>query len=267
MDKINYTSRSVIFYSFTGEKHLIPDQFIHDHLLIHVFTGKMSVIETGRSFNLETGETILLTRDQLMKIIELPLRKAPFKSAGIYFPRLFLKKYYANFESTEHGAVRPNLDHLYKHPLLDSLFNSLLPYSNLNKKLPKQLVEMKLSESVNVLSSLDKSVDKILSDFSEPDQKDIADFMTKNYMFNVPIDRFAYLTGRSAEEFERDFRKAFDMPPQKWLLKKRLERAHELILDKYLNPSEAYIEAGFENFSIFSKYFEKFYGHVPSASR
>jgi AraC-like DNA-binding protein len=45
-------------------------------------------------------------------------------------------------------------------------------------------------------------------------------------MFNMPLEKFAYLTGRSLSSFKRDFNKAFNTTPQRWLTQKRLELAH-----------------------------------------
>jgi AraC family transcriptional regulator, exoenzyme S synthesis regulatory protein ExsA len=84
-------------------------------------------------------------------------------------------------------------------------------------------------------------------------------------MFNVPIEKFAKLTDRSLATFKRDFQKIFNSPPQRWLLKKRLELAHFLIAQKHARPSEAYIDVGSENFSHFSTAFKQMYGYNPSS--
>jgi AraC-like DNA-binding protein len=82
--------------------------------------------------------------------------------------------------------------------------------------------------------------------------------MEKNFMFNISISKCAYLTGRSLATFKRDFQKAFGTSPQKWLTEKRLQQAHFLIAEKRRKPSQAYIDAGFENFSHFTYAFKKF---------
>lgn len=87
--------------------------------------------------------------------------------------------------------------------------------------------------------------------------------MQQNYIFNLPLQRFAYLTGRSLSTFQRDFLKIFETTPQRWLTQKRLELAHYLIEDKKMKPSEAYIEAGFENLSHFSRAFKAEFGYNP----
>jgi AraC-like DNA-binding protein len=80
-----------------------------------------------------------------------------------------------------------------------------------------------------------------------------------------PLLEFSYLTGRSIATFNRDFRKAFRFPPQKWLTVKRLEHAHYLLSEKKQKPVDVYYEAGFENLSHFSFAFKKHFGYAPTA--
>jgi AraC-like DNA-binding protein len=74
--------------------------------------------------------------------------------------------------------------------------------------------------------------------------------MERNYMFNMPVEKFGYLTGRSLTTFKRDFKKAFQTTPQKWLTQKRLELAHYQIREKNRRPSEVYLETGLKTFRI-----------------
>jgi AraC-type DNA-binding domain-containing proteins len=104
----------------------------------------------------------------------------------------------------------------------------------------------------------------VLFDFAEPGKIDLEAYMTKHYRYNVNMDRFAYLTGRSLATFKRDFAKVFHTSPNRWLQQKRLEDAHYLISKKGYRISDAYIEAGFKDFSHFSYAFKKTYGISPS---
>jgi AraC-like DNA-binding protein len=99
-----------------------------------------------------------------------------------------------------------------------------------------------------------------LADFSEPGKINLAAFMEKHYMFNMPMDKFGYLTGRSLSTFNRDFKKSFHITLQKWLARKRLELAHYQLVEKQRKPVEVYLETGFENLSHFSFAFKKHFG-------
>jgi AraC-like DNA-binding protein len=188
----------------------------------------------------------------------------PFKSVTIYFFQSQLQKYFSANTINGYGDKLLKTKHFDKHPLLNSLFNSILPYYDLAENLSEDLAEMKLTEAITILRKIDKSTESILGDFGEPGKIDIADFMQKNYAFNISIERFAYLTGRSLATFKRDFQKVFGMPPKKWLHQKRLEQAHFLIAQKKQKPSDVYLEVGFENLSHFSFAFKQAFGYNAS---
>ena len=88
--------------------------------------------------------------------------------------------------------------------------------------------------------------------------------MEKNFMFNMPMEKFGYLTGRSLTTFKRDFKKKFDTTPQKWLTQKRLELAHFHLTDKHKRVVDVCYEVGFENLSHFSYAFKKHFGYAPT---
>jgi AraC-like DNA-binding protein len=54
-------------------------------------------------------------------------------------------------------------------------------------------------------------------------------------MFNISVEPFAKLTGRSLSGFKRDFTKTFNISPKQWLLAKRLDEAHYVIKQKNKN--------------------------------
>jgi AraC-like DNA-binding protein len=88
--------------------------------------------------------------------------------------------------------------------------------------------------------------------------------MNRNFRFNVSIQRFAYLTGRSLTSFKRDFAHIFNESPSKWLVQKRLREAFFLMDKKGMSASDVYLEVGFEDLSHFSFAFKKQFGFPPT---
>jgi AraC-like DNA-binding protein len=84
-------------------------------------------------------------------------------------------------------------------------------------------------------------------------------------MFNLPMKKFGYLTGRSLTTFKKDFKNAFNTTFQKWVTRKRLELAHYQIFEQKKKPSDVYFEVGFENLSHFSFAFKKQFGYNPTS--
>jgi len=80
----------------------------------------------------------------------------------------------------------------------------------------------------------------------------------------MAIEKFGYLTGRTLTTFKRDFKKAFNTSPQKWLTQKRLGLVHHQFSEKQRKPIDVYFEVGFENLSHFSYAFKKEFGYSPN---
>ena len=92
--------------------------------------------------------------------------------------------------------------------------------------IPEEIASLKITEAISILRSIDKKVDNVLANFEEPGKIDLIGFMEKNFIFNLPLEKFGYLTGLSLTTFKRDFKKSFSTTPQRWLTQKRLEMAH-----------------------------------------
>jgi AraC-like DNA-binding protein len=128
----------------------------------------------------------------------------------------------------------------------------------------KMLTTLKVKEAIIILLETNPGLKNVLFDFSEPGKIDLEAYMNEHYKFNVDINRFAYLTGRSLATFKRDFEKIFNTPPNRWLQHKRLNDAYFLIKEKGWKTSDVYMEVGFKDFSHFSFAFKKAFGVAPS---
>lgn len=246
------------------EKHLKKEMMTVDHCFVRVLSGEVKIIHADTTQVFGPGDTLLFPRGQLSTIIESPKDNQPYQCVLIMFTSERLQDYYSRHQPHENKVHIPHLKSFSKHPLLESYFASLLPYFDLQDELPEKLLNLKIEEALTILKTIDKSVDVFLADFSDPGKIDLAAFMEQHYMYNMPLDKFSYLTGRSLTTFKRDFNKIYGTTPQRWLTSKRLKLAHYLLSEKKQKPVDAYREAGFENLSHFSYAFKKHFGYAPS---
>ena len=87
--------------------------------------------------------------------------------------------------------------------------------------------------------------------------------MEANYTQDMTLEEFATYTGRSIATFKRDFAKVSDLSPEKWLIRKRLDKAYEMLRNGKRKPSDVYYEVGFKNRSHFSIAFKRQFGVSP----
>jgi AraC family transcriptional regulator, exoenzyme S synthesis regulatory protein ExsA len=255
-----------VFISCKKEKHYSREVILPQPALVHILSGEVRVASADQCCNFLAGDTVLLPRNQLGRLSKLPKDGQPCMVISILFNREILKKYYSAYQIAPLSQYKIEPIIFDEHPLLESLFNSLLPYFKLADALPEDIAASKIEEAIRVLRAINKNVDHLLGEFEEPGKIDLLDFMEKNYMFNLSLEKFGYLTGRSLTTFKKDFEKAFKSTPGKWLTYKRLALAHYQIFEKNRKPSEVYLDAGFENLSHFSFAFKKQFGYSPNSS-
>ena len=253
-----------IVLSCIEEKYFKNEIVLEDHSFVKILSGEMKIIQADSTFSFGPGDMLLFPRNQLSTIIKYPKDGRSYKSVVMTLTEDRLKRFYTKNPIKSAEQSKHRILPFEKHPLLESFFTSLLPYFDLETELPEKLSSLKIEEALTILRTIDHSIDNILSDFSRPGKINLADFMEKNFMFNMPIEKFGYLTGRSLTTFKKDFKTAFQTTPQKWLTQKRLELAHYQLSEKKRRPVEIYYETGFENLSHFSYAFKKQYGYSPT---
>ncbi len=126
------------------------------------------------------------------------------------------------------------------------------------------MIQHKLVEAIMTLSEQDEDLTFWLFDLEHQERIDLEDFMQRNYMFNIPMTKFAELTGRSLSTFQRDFHRIFGSNAAKWLLRRRLQAAYEAILQKKIMPVDIYLDLGFEDIAHFSRSFKSEFGFNAS---
>lgn len=246
------------------DKYFKDEIVLENHSFVLIISGEMKVVQSDNSYTFGSGDMLLLPRTQLSTLIKYPKDGQPYKSIVMTLTTERLKEYYAH-NSFQISQPRMHKIRVFdKHPLLESFFTSLMPYFEVESDLPEKLISVKIEEALTILRSIDKNIDNLLADFSEPYKINLAEFMEKNFMFNMPMEKFGYLTGRSLTTFKRDFKKVFNTTPQKWLTQKRLELAYYQLTVKQRKPIEVFYEVGFENLSHFSYAFKKQYGYSPT---
>jgi AraC-like DNA-binding protein len=84
---------------------------------------------------------------------------------------------------------------------------------------------------------------------------------------NIGLGELAGLCGLSRSHFARAFKQSTGLPPHRWLLARRIERAQELLLHSALSLDRIAAACGFADQSHFSRVFSRQIGIAPSAWR
>lgn len=248
------------------EDRLFKTEVVFDHhMLVWFISGETKIIQADKSAVFKAGDIFLIPRNQLATIINYPKDGLPHKSVVMHLSAGRLREFYAGLHVKPQGVATPEIFRFRNHPLLQSCLASLLPYFDMQEEpFPEHIASLKITEAISILRTVEPKMDAVLANFDEPHKIDLVAFMEKNFMFNMPLEKFSYLTGRSLTTFKRDFRNTFQTTPQRWLTQKRLELAYRHLAEKKRKPAEVYLETGFENLSHFSFAFKKRFGLSPS---
>ncbi|PKD21794.1 AraC family transcriptional regulator [Salegentibacter salinarum] len=239
------------------------DIVFDQHMLIWFISGETKIIQADATHHFKTGDIFLIPRNIPATIINYPKDGLPHKTVVMLLTTKILRSFYAGTTSKHHAISDPKIRSFSNHPLLESCLASLIPYFEMKEPFPVNLASLKIVEAISILRAIDNKIDRVLDNFDDPHKVELISFMEKNYMFNMPIHKYAYLTGRSLTTFKRDFKKTFDTTPRRWLTRKRLELAHYQLTQKKRKPVEVCYESGFENLSHFSFAFKKHFGYSP----
>ena len=82
-----------------------------------------------------------------------------------------------------------------------------------------------------------------------------------------PVQRLAQVSAVSEAHFARSFRQAFGVPPHRYLLTRRIERATALLRDSDRPITEIAFATGWESLGTFGRTFRDVTGESPSALR
>jgi transcriptional regulator GlxA family with amidase domain len=82
-----------------------------------------------------------------------------------------------------------------------------------------------------------------------------------------PVRRLARVSGVSAAHFARSFKEAFGVPPHRYLLTRRIERAAALLRDTELSITEIAFRTGWGSLGTFGRIFRDITGETPGALR
>jgi len=240
------------------------------HLITYVINGKKDWITPGKTYELTAGDALFVRK-------------------GIYTTRQyfeedycvmlffinddFIKKFITENEPFK-KKIRPESSHdlifeITTNDSFHSLMESIFHYLKQGENIPQSLVEIKFNELLfNIV--LNQKNDKLLNFFNEINQNkktDIENTMMKNFQYDLKIDEFAKLCGRSLSSFKRDFESYFKTTPSRWLMAKRLDYAKTLLLGTNLNVNEICYESGFKNSSHFIKVFKNKFNLPPNQFR
>jgi AraC-like DNA-binding protein len=238
---------------------------------VYVLEGKKIWHIPGKSFELTQGQCLFVKKGA--HIIEQVFGER-FCLVVFFISDEFIADAIGNTQPAkpvvDQSRNTPVIAPVHANDSLHAFFNSIVPYFMDHRDINKSLLELKFRELIlNVINNPHNDEltayfhSLLLNNYGETMRK----IMEENFQYNLRIEDYARMCGRSLSAFNRDFEAHFNTTPGKWLLGRRLQHAKILIHTSGKTISEVAFESGFENTSHFSRAFKQHYGYPPTGVR
>jgi AraC-like DNA-binding protein len=243
------------------------DLYTHYNHIIYTLEGKKIVSRPGISKELTEGSLIFLKKGAFNqgRFHDVEWKVIVFCISDSFLQRLF-KEYRPQLPlqrlpppSTE------SLIELQTDGLIQGYFYGLLPYFTLQPPPPENLLELKFRELIlTILSNPGNAgLNSYLNGLSDYVKPPLPDIMEANFSYNLSLQEFARISQRSLTIFKKEFTQLFQTSPGKWLVKKRLNYASNLLISSEKNVTEIAYDCGFESATHFSRVFKEQFGLSP----
>ncbi|WP_123922069.1 AraC family transcriptional regulator [Flavobacterium sp. LM4] len=231
----------------------------------------MSVVLKG-TFNIETyyeEERFCVNQNQLVfipkwryMISDVLSENGEFEAFFYFFEENIINEFLTKINPVKTLGPTPSLLLEYAENIRIFTESILKVYT---EKANKEVVKLKLLELLYLIyhSPQQNHLIQILLSLNTRKKRNLEGLMLENFDKPLSVEDYAFLAGRSISLFNRDFQRKFEIPPKKWIIQKRLEKAVELLTDTNLNIAQISLEVGYENVSCFINLFGKQFGVSP----
>lgn len=233
----------------------------------YVLTGKKILHTQHRSWELTTGTVVFVKRGAC--VIEQFFRE-PFCIVVFVMPDSFISKFITEHKGQlpqprPHTKTEDLVIPIKSDELLRAFYDSVLPYFTSAASPPEKLIELKFNELLLHIVNNPENAELISYMYEVTSHKTgkLEQVMEANFAYHLDLNAYARLCNRSLSSFKRDFETSYHTTPGRWLLSKRLERAHHLLSTTDKPMGDVLLESGFENQPHFSKAFKSRYGSSP----
>lgn len=260
--------KGMLFTQYECPQATLKEKFyVECNYIAYVISGRRIFHKNSKSWDLREGTCVFVKKGTF--IAEKP-EGEEWCVMVFFIPDAFVKQLIKEHKDSLTLANLPGAEQEYILPLevndlSRSFFFSMLPYFSQTPPPPENLVELKFKELVLSLLS-NKQNHRLLSWFNESGNGKypaLEEIMQNNYTFNLTLEEYARLACQSVSTFKREFKKAFKETPAKWITKRRLHLAVELLENTSLSIGEIGFECGFENQTHFSRLFKEKMGISP----
>jgi AraC-like DNA-binding protein len=240
------------------------------HIVLHVHNCSETLYFEGRRKQREShsgGATSIydLRRSPVTDI------HGPYHSLVFYLPRTALDTVSSEAGAQRMGDLRHGLGSSLDDPVTRHLLLCLIPALAKPHEAPALFLDhVALAMTAHMASlygSMSRAAGMPRSGLAPWQERRAKELISANLAKEIPLSRLATECGLSVRHFSRAFRRSTGVPPHRWLLLQRVERARNLLKNRVLSLTDITTFCGFADQSHFTRVFTAMMGISPGAWR
>jgi AraC family transcriptional regulator, exoenzyme S synthesis regulatory protein ExsA len=263
-------SEKIIFHDYTATGSSRGKSVLNKNAISLVINGEKTMHFADKTVHIKSDEFHFLSSGNCVASMD-PSGKEAFRTILLFFDNKTLSDFFIKYSHLidQFKHKEKNFGRHYvpfkKDRFVSNYIVSLDLLLQSRGKLSTAMRLLKFEELL--LHLLETYPDKLLSFQTSKNVStndlEIRKAVETNVTNQLNLEELAFLCHTSLSTFKRRFIKLYGMPPNKWILQKRMEVAKNLLINHKEKPSEIYYKLGFENHSSFTQSFKKNFGITP----
>lgn len=255
---------SPVISLFSGDAMKAGSIFSEEHLLVFITQGS-GVVRFGDTYHTVSKGQLLLLRKHILVHYHSFDAAHPMELLAFYMSEEIVTEFIQVTKVTPDVTVAPEAISVNDvTEKLEKYLESVIIHFDESGSMQAQLIRIKLFELLFHLPEADRQRLFRLVSAKQSGRPNITTTVEGNILNNIPLQRLAYLSGRSLSSFKRDFQAIYNMPPSQWIRERRLEKAKELVTGTSMSVTDICYTLGFENIAHFSRLFKAYFGVAPT---
>ncbi|MEM7367964.1 MAG: helix-turn-helix transcriptional regulator [Bacteroidota bacterium] len=191
------------------------------------------------------------------------------ESIGIFLYPSLVKDLFEFDLSTSTYRLNYNLKQIEVDRLLENYRQSIDILLDNPELADDNIVKTKLREFVLLMTKSQQVPSQLdfLAALFKPNEVAFKSTIKHNLYANLSLEELAALCHMSVSSFKRKFKTVFEESPKKYIAKKKVERAAELLRSNDLRVSDIAYDVGFDSLTTFNRNFASIMGKSPSQYR
>lgn len=263
-DKLLF-EKAVIIAPF-NKPHPMPDEAC----FLYIMEGAYNSISEEEQLLIKKDEAVLMKCGNYLSQMRSSHPDRKYEAIAVHFFPEVLKKIYQNdlpkaLISSDEEKPRTMVK-VETSLLIQKYIESVLFYFENPDLVSEEILVLKLKEIILLLLQTENAAGilQIMSNLFNPREFAFKEIIEAHFFTPVTINELAALTNRSLSSFKRDFSKIYQASPARYLRKKKIDKALELLQLSKSSIGDIAFSCGFLDVAHFSKTFKSLTGMTPT---